>query len=150
MSIDPKDRFKIVVAVHLVLKKDGKVLLGKRQNTGWADGKFHLFGGHVDQGELVLDALKREGLEELGIKIDPREAKLVHVRSVLRSDHSRLHIYFEIHRWERELEIKEPRLCSELGWFDVNNLPENITRDSLESLTFIEKNINFHQTDHNE
>lgn len=150
MIISPNDRYKIVLAVHLVLMDGKKALLGRRQNTGWADGKFHLFGGHVEEHEFALAALAREAEEELGIKIDLQKTKLVHVRNILRSYHSRLHLYFLSEGWQGEVRNNEPAKCSEFGWFDLNNLPKDITDDALETLNNIANKINYFQTDKNE
>jgi 8-oxo-dGTP diphosphatase len=150
MSIDPSDRFKTVAAVHLILKKSDKFLLGKRQNTGWADGKFHLIGGHAEANELLSATVQREGLEELGIEFNATDMELVHVRSILRPDHSRLHVYFLIHSWKGEPSIKEPELCSELNWFSIDELPSSITNDSKEVLKNIQEKIYYSEIDQNE
>ncbi|OGE81159.1 MAG: hypothetical protein A3H72_03430 [Candidatus Doudnabacteria bacterium RIFCSPLOWO2_02_FULL_48_8] len=145
--ISPGDRFKVVLAVHLVLREGDKILLGRRQNTGWADGKFHLFGGHAEPNELALKTLRREAEEELGVKIALDSTELKHVRSILSPDHTRLHLYFVISKWSGEIALKEPELCSELKWFDINDLPDDITRDSREAIANIEKNNYYSQTD---
>ena len=42
-----KERFKLVITVGLVLLNDkGQVLLQKRCNTGYMDGKYGLVAGH--------------------------------------------------------------------------------------------------------
>lgn len=63
-----KQRHKIVPAVFLLLIKNNKVLLLKRQNTGYADGKYSLVSGHVDKGETMQEAIIREAKEEAGIR----------------------------------------------------------------------------------
>ncbi|HEY6314153.1 MAG TPA: NUDIX domain-containing protein [Streptosporangiaceae bacterium] len=50
-------RYKVTGDVHLVLlDDDGRVLLGRRKNTGFADGCYHLPAGHLEAGESVIDA----------------------------------------------------------------------------------------------
>lgn len=49
-----------------VVYKDGKVLLIRTARRGW-----EYPGGVVEQGEAILDALKREILEESGIIAEP-------------------------------------------------------------------------------
>lgn len=55
-----------VSAAGLVFK-DGKVLLQKSERRGW-----EFPGGVVEQGETILDGLRREIREETGIEAEPR------------------------------------------------------------------------------
>jgi 8-oxo-dGTP pyrophosphatase MutT (NUDIX family) len=59
------------VAAHLLLRReDGSILMIRRANTGYQDGKWSVPAGHVDPDESATDALVREALEELDIKLD--------------------------------------------------------------------------------
>lgn len=49
-----------------VVYKDGKVLLMRSERRGW-----EFPGGIVEQGEALLDGLKREIMEECGIEAEP-------------------------------------------------------------------------------
>lgn len=42
-----KERFKVVPAVYLVLRRGEGVLLLRRANTGYQDGKYSLIAGHL-------------------------------------------------------------------------------------------------------
>ena len=53
-------RFKLVSAVHLFLIRDDRVLLLRRHNTGYEDGKLSVIAGHLDGGEPVREAMRRE------------------------------------------------------------------------------------------
>jgi 8-oxo-dGTP diphosphatase len=58
------------VAVGVVQHADGRVLLAERQpDKPWA-GYWEFPGGKIERGESVLQALRRELHEELGIEID--------------------------------------------------------------------------------
>ena len=57
------------VAVHLFLIKDGKILLLRRSNTGYEDGKYSVVAGHIDGDEDEKTAMIREAREEAGIEI---------------------------------------------------------------------------------
>jgi nucleoside triphosphatase len=62
-----KKRPEVVVA-YLIFNKKGEVLLNK--STKWKDF-YVLGGGHVEYGETLMDAVKREAKEEVGLKVKP-------------------------------------------------------------------------------
>ena len=54
-----------------ILNKDGEVLLQRRSiNKKKNPGIWSKTGGHVDAGETVINALKREVKEEIGLEMD--------------------------------------------------------------------------------
>ena len=42
-----EERYQVSMTVGLLLIKEDKVLLMKRQNTGYMDGYYGVLGGHV-------------------------------------------------------------------------------------------------------
>lgn len=65
------DEKKHIVAVTAVIKNKNKVLIVKRNSNEVAHpGKWAFPGGKVEKGETIIDALKREVLEEVGLEID--------------------------------------------------------------------------------
>ena len=58
-----KVRFQMPVAVHLLLVKEGKILLLRRSNTGYEDGMYSIVAGHIDGDEDVKSAMIREAKE---------------------------------------------------------------------------------------
>ena len=61
------DLLFLPVVCGIVVDAEGRVLLGRRSDTGrWA-----LVGGIVDPGEDVADAVVREVLEETGVRVRP-------------------------------------------------------------------------------
>lgn len=59
-------------SVTAVVIKDGKVLLA-RHTYGGGKGKLIVPGGYVSNGELPMDAIKREYMEETKVVIEPKE-----------------------------------------------------------------------------
>jgi ADP-ribose pyrophosphatase YjhB (NUDIX family) len=55
--------------VHVLLERDGALLLLRRRGTGIADGAWAPPGGHVEAGETPREAALRELAEETGIAI---------------------------------------------------------------------------------
>ncbi|MDQ3762736.1 MAG: NUDIX domain-containing protein [Actinomycetota bacterium] len=72
-------RYRACIDVHLILRRGEEILLGQRHNTGFADGCWHLPSGHAEGGESATAALIREAAEEIGVRVDPGEARFVHL-----------------------------------------------------------------------
>jgi 8-oxo-dGTP diphosphatase len=119
-------RYKVTGDVHLVLlDDDGQVLLGRRKNTGFADGCYHLPAGHLEAGESVIDALVREAREETGILISPDAIDFAHVMHNS-SGGGRVAFFFTVRRWDGIPQNREPHKCSELRWAPLGALPANL------------------------
>lgn len=110
----------------MLLIKNDKVLLMRRQNTGWADGDYDLVGGHHDGHETLRSALAREAQEEIGITIKPEHATFVHFLQYV-DDPEYLYSFYTVKEWAGKPEIKEPEKCDDLSWFSLDDLPENMT-----------------------
>lgn len=127
-----KDRFKQIVAVHLVLKQKGKILLQLRQNTGYEDGSYSLPGGHVEQGETAIAALQREMKEELCIEFDSSDAVFAHVMHRKGDDHERIDFFFTVQQWLGAVTNGEPEKCGGLVWADSGRVREIVTAKKTE------------------
>ena len=82
----------IDVAVGILMKSNGDVLLGQRPEGKPYHGYWEFPGGKVEAGESILHALKREFVEELGIEIMSAEP-WCSVEHVYAHAHVRLHFY---------------------------------------------------------
>ena len=101
--------------------RDDTVLLVHRSPSArfWPD-VWDLFGGHVNEGESLEEALQREAREELGIGAlalrwlgqiyDPVEPAVVHV--------------YAVSSWEGEPVNAAPDEHTEVRWFSADKLPE--------------------------
>lgn len=114
----------LVIYVCLLLVKDNKVLLLKRANTGYMDGYWHVPGGSLEENESLSHAVTREAQEELGIKVDPAQVKLFYIRHL---NAQTLGFYFLAHEWKGEPKNNEPEKCTEIAWYDLNELPEEMS-----------------------
>lgn len=129
---DNKGRTLYCVAADLILTKDNKVLLQRRANTGWNDGKWNLAGGHIENEETLQQCIVREAKEELGIHIQPKNVKIVHCIQY-KSNRLTMQFYLTCSTWEGTPSI-QPEYennqvvykADKLEWFDINNLPEDL------------------------
>jgi 8-oxo-dGTP diphosphatase len=117
------NHFKLYAAAYLVLRRGDSVLLSRRLNTGFMDGHWSMVAGHLNGGESALAAMIREAREEAGIVVNPvaLTPRLCMHRKAL----------------TREITNLEPDKCSELEFFPISNLPDNMVpnvRYALESM----------------
>jgi 8-oxo-dGTP diphosphatase len=125
----PKERFKLIPAVYLILRRGEEVLLLQRANTGYQDGKYGLVAGHLEGDELAASGIVREAKEEAGITVDLKDLKLVHVCHRLsrgEPGQERLDLFFEATRWHGEITNMEPHKCGDLSWFSLHDLPSTV------------------------
>lgn len=111
------------IGVQLIIERDGKVLMGLR-GKGFGEGTWGLPGGRVKQGETFLDAGRREALEEHGVKVI--EMELVCVVDPTPETNFQPQVLFRAVHWEGEPKKQEVSRCLELGWYNLDELPENI------------------------
>lgn len=125
MKIAARERFRLVSAVHLFFAHDGAVLLQRRYNTGYEDGKYSVPAGHLDGGESVIQAAIREAQEELGVKVSPDSIRAVGVMHRKAGD-ERIDFFVEVSRWQGEIINNEPQKCDRLDWTGIDALPANV------------------------
>src|SRR6185437_503470 len=122
------ERFKLIPEVVLLVVRDDKVLLLRRQNTGWHDGWYCPPAGHGEDKESMREATAREAKEEVGIDVAPEDLEFLHVQHRWSTDlggHSRVGFYFVAKKFTGEPQNMEPEKCDELDWFPLDALPEN-------------------------
>jgi 8-oxo-dGTP diphosphatase len=123
----PKERFKVITAVYLILEKGDEILLGRRANTGYMDGMLSLPAGHHDGNETLREAMAREAKEEIGIEIRPDDMEFVYMlHRPYAVDGDRIDAYFKVTKWAGEPTNLEPEKCSELSWFKKSGLPADV------------------------
>jgi 8-oxo-dGTP diphosphatase len=117
-------RSRFPVAVHIFLLRENEVLLLRRQNTGYEDGKLSVVAGHVESGETVTRAALREIREEVGLALDPARLKVVGVMH-RKSDDERVDFFLACRLAGEVPRNCEPGKCAELLWARLADLPED-------------------------
>lgn len=136
-------RHQAVVDVHVILYDNhGRILLGRRRNTGFADGLWHLPAGHVEAHESISAAAAREALEEIGVAIAPPDLQFLHVMHSA-SGSGRVAFFFGAEKWHGTPRNLEPQKCSELGWFTMDEMLTDMTRYLCVALEHISNGIVF-------
>ena len=110
----------IDVAVGILIKPNGDVLLGQRPEGKPYAGYWEFPGGKVDAGESILEALKREFVEELGIDVVSAE-EWCGIEHVYEHAHVRLH-FFISREWRGEPQSLEGQAFAWQGTVGVEPL----------------------------
>lgn len=137
MNTATRERHKVIGDVHLLLMDGDRVLMGRRKNTGYEDGAYHLPSGHLEAAESVIDALIREAEEEVGVTIAPEAVQFAHVMHNSSSG-GRMAFFFTVREWSGTPTNMEPDKCAGLEWFPINALPDHMIdycRDALGRIT---------------
>lgn len=125
----------MVAGAGVIVYRGRKVLLQKRKdNLCWA-----IHGGSVEIGEKVEDAAKRELLEETGLIANNLELMGVFSGENMMYTYPNgdevyvVGIIYTCQNFSGEL-LPETDETSELKWFDIDNVPQNINPPDIEPL----------------
>jgi 8-oxo-dGTP diphosphatase / 2-hydroxy-dATP diphosphatase len=102
-----------------LIVKDNKILLGMKKR-GFGEGRWNGFGGKLEEGESIEEAMKREMFEECQIKIE--ELKKIGVINFIFTKESKemqVHIYIIKKFVGTPIETEEMKP----QWFELNKIP---------------------------
>ena len=116
----------VAECVSGVLTRNGAVLVERRRADDEADpGLTFLPGGHVERGESLGQALRREMREELGIRVEQTTPLLVRLYTASNGERQRIH-YFHVKGWRGRIRSRE---AETVYWESkINNLSDVIER----------------------
>jgi len=101
----------VEAAVAVILREDGKVLLGQRPEGKPWSGWWEFPGGKIEQGETPFHALQRELHEEIGIEAEVAYPWITRVFTY--PERTVKLRFFTVRRWHREPHGKENQ---QLSW----------------------------------
>lgn len=111
------------VGVGVFIRKDGKILMGKRRGAHGAD-MWAPPGGHLEFGESWEECAKRETLEETGLEISVRGLGTV-TNDIFASDNKHYITILMVTDYLRgEPQLLEPEKCTEWRWCAWEDLPQ--------------------------
>ena len=132
------------VTVNAIVVKNNQVLLGKRGTLNGKSilesGKWGLLGGFFNRDENLVQALKREVLEESGWEIDNLQLFRINDNpNRPKEDRQNVDIIF-IANAVKQIGVSDEEV-NKLEWFDLDKLPtkEEIAFDHGDSLELYKK-----------
>jgi 8-oxo-dGTP diphosphatase len=124
------------LGVGLAILRDGKLLLCKRMKAPEA-GHWNIVGGKVDHMEPAELAARREAEEETGLDIgEIRYLGLTEQRIEADRQHW-ISLLYVTDDTTGEPQLTEPDKLSEIGWFDVDDLPQPLSVFTQTVLTYL-------------
>ena len=113
------------VGVGVFVKRDGKILVGRRKGSHGA-GTWALPGGHLEPGESFETCCKREVLEETGLIINDI-SPVVFTNDVFHDeDLHYITLFFKGEYQSGEAIVAEPQQCEEWLWVSLDHIPQPI------------------------
>ncbi len=119
----------------ILVNPDGKVFLSRRgQNSKNEKGLWEFPGGAVEFGEKMADALQREMAEEYGIEIEVGDLLDI-VDHILPAEGQHwVSPTFICRIKSGEPKILEPGKCSQIGWFEIDKIPADLSLVTQQNL----------------
>ncbi len=131
--MDKKLHKTIGVGVGVMILKDNKILLGKRNEDPekassllHGEGTWTMPGGKINFGEKLVEAAYREVLEETGIEINKDDLKNICVNDDIITDAHFVTIGYLCKNFDGKPKVMEPDEITEWKWFDLDELPLQI------------------------
>ena len=107
-----------IVGVGAVIIENGRVALVKRGHPPFA-GEWSIPGGALELGETVIEAVRREALEETTLSVEPISLLNVYDRVILDNDERILYHYVLIDYLCKRIsgDLQAASDCDRARWF---------------------------------
>jgi len=116
--------FQLIVDVHLLLLRNGRILLGRRANTGYGDGAYEPPSGRLAERETIVEAAARVARAKAGIDLGAARVSVAHVMHDV-SGAGRIAFFLVVDGWDG---APSPAAASytDLDWFSLRDLPADM------------------------
>jgi hypothetical protein len=118
IAVNASPRRRVVVDVILIIRRNGRILLRERANTGYGDGAYEPPSGQLADRETIVETAIRVA-SDAGIVIGAENVSLAHVMHDLSGD-GRIAFFLSVSGWAG------PSTSPEVRWFPAADLPTNM------------------------
>lgn len=143
-----EEKYKTNVSVCLLaIDPNNQVLLTRRYNTGYQDGKYEFPSGHIEKGETAIEGVEREAKQENDITIDVDSTEYVGCVDNNKTG-KHFNLLFKCSSITGEAKIMEPEECDDLiyiNYYDLLNgiMAEQMSTDTLRFLVMLKEERQF-------
>lgn len=136
-----RDRFRAVVKAWITRKN--RTLIGKKEDDPDhpIGGEWHFLGGHVEYGEELKDALRREVKEETGLDVEVHQ--LIDAQTYAHDNEENKAIQFLYHCEATSSDAEAKDDLSDVEWVQPENLKEELVEFEVERLETREEQEKF-------
>ena len=115
----------VLVGVGVIIRRDGKVLLGKRKGSH-GESTWGLPGGHLEAGETIESCAIRETEEETGLQIE-HTTHIGFTNDIFEVEQKHyVTLFVEARDPGGTPQIMEPAKCESWDWFSKADLPREL------------------------
>jgi len=107
----------------MCFNKTGQVLMLLRKGSH-GDDTWCMPGGHLEFGETLEQCVAREAKEEADI--DVKNLEIISLSNDVAYEKHYITIGMIAHEWTGTPQIMEPEKCTDMRWFSLDNLPNNL------------------------
>ena len=100
----------------IIRNNEGKILTIKRRNTGYLDWWYGLPAGHVEDTEALVDSIQREIMEEVWLRVEPENLKLIHTSHRVDKDRIYFDFFFKVETYTGTPTNTEPDKSEGAFW----------------------------------
>jgi len=138
-----KDEFRTVVKA--LITNRGDILIGKKEETEGhpISGEWHILGGHLEKGEEIEEAVKREVEEETGLEVKLHQVIDVMTFSWEDEENDSVQV---VYHCEADKRNEEPQAdLEELKWVSPTEITDYVHTEEAERLENRQEQSNFLQ-----
>ena len=118
IAVNVSPRRRVVVDVILIIRRNGRILLRERANTGYGDGAYEPPSGQLADRETIVETAIRVA-SDAGIVIGAENVSLAHVMHDV-SGGGRIAFFLSVSGWAGQ------STSADVRWFPAGHLPTNM------------------------